>query len=95
MASANVTLGNVSREFECDGTERTATLNHKGGKLTNMGENSLDIWINEAAGTVDMTSGNATSVRIGSGGSHVLPPTCSSFTFKANGGSEYLKYTQE
>ena len=95
MASANVTLGgHTAREFEVDATERTATLQRAGGLLTNRGVNSLVIWVNENAGTVETTNGNESSVAIGAGGSHRLPATCRSFTFKASG-SEFLKYTLE
>lgn len=98
MASANVTLaGHTAREFEVDATERTATLRRAGGLLTNRGVNSKIVWINENAGTVETTNGNASSVAIGAGGSHRLPATCQSFTFKTalGDGSEFIKYTLE
>jgi hypothetical protein len=95
MSSSNKTLGSNSRDIECDNTERTNSLNIPGGLLTNRAKNGLTIWINENAGTVDNTDGNATSIPIGPGASYRLPHTCHAFTSRCFDGTEFLIYSRD
>ncbi len=86
-ASANVTVGGGGREIECDGTQRTATLNSRGGSILN--KSSASVWIQLDAGTVGTTSGDV-SIEIAQGTSIKLPETCVAFTFKTAGSTSYL-----
>ncbi len=85
--SAAVSLGSSGREFECDGTERLATVNAKGGSIYNKSTDS--VWINLEAGTVGTSSGGI-DIEIKTGVSIKLPSQCGSFTFKTAGGTSYL-----
>ena len=93
MASANVTLpGSSTYGFECDNTERTATLNGRGGYVFNT-DDTVTAYLNVDGGTV------ATSDPVGAAGLPVppgksvpLPYTCASFTFKS-ASSVFLQYT--
>lgn len=87
--SANVSLGSGGREVECDSTERTATVNVKGGSIYN--KSSGSVWVNLDAGTVGTTSGSV-SIEIAQGVSIKLPNQCGSFTFKTASGTSYLIY---
>lgn len=94
MASANQTLYASGKEFECDGTQRTATITGvSGGSITNL-SSSVTAYINVDGGTV------ATSDPTGDSGRSIpplstrkLPNTCRAFTFKA-GSSCYLSYSR-
>lgn len=92
MASANVTLaGSSEREFECDSTERTATLMNPGGYLVNK-HATVSVWINADNGTVSTTDGNATSVEIKPLATYRLPFTGYAFKFKTSASTSYLQY---
>ncbi len=88
-ASADITLGGSGREIECDGTQRVATLNARGGSILN--KSSASVWIQLDGGTVGTTSGSI-SIEVATGTSLKLPDTCSSFTFKTGGSTSYLIY---
>ena len=88
-ASANVTLGGNGREFECDTTQRTASMNVEGGSILNKSADS--VWVQLDAGTVGTTSGSI-SIEVATGTSLRLPLTCRSFTFKTAAGTSYLIY---
>jgi hypothetical protein len=92
MSSANQVLDGPA-EFEVDGTQHTATLESPGGYLYCTG--SADAVVNVNAGTVETTqpSGDDNIRVMKSVGTLVpLPRTCTSFTFKAAGGTtlQYL-----
>lgn len=87
--SADISLGSNGREVECDGTQRTATLNTHGGSIMNKSTGS--VWVSLDAGTVSTTSGG-TSVEVLQNMSIKLPSSCGSFTFKTASGTSYLVY---
>lgn len=86
--SANVTLRPLGREFECDTTQRTATLsNVRGGSIYNKSSDS--VWVDLNGGTV-VTSSGSTSIEVAQGTALRLPVECTSFTFKTASGTSYL-----
>ena len=90
MASANVTNGPAGREFECDSTQRLATLVVPGGTVSNTG--TVDAYINVDAGTAATSQPAGASGRTVSVGATVrLPRSCMSFTF-VSGSTTYLLY---
>ena len=91
MASANVTVSPAGYEFECDTTQRLATLVSPGGKVSNT--SAVDAFINVDGGTVTTTQPAGASGRsVPAGSTVVLPRTCMSFTFKTASGTAYLLY---
>ncbi len=87
--SADITLAGNGREVECDGTQRTATIQtgSQGGSIYN--KSSASVWVDLNAGTV-VTSSGSTSVEIAQGTSIRLPKQCNSFNFKTASGTSYL-----
>lgn len=92
MASANVTLGSMPHEFEADTTQRTATLNLRGGWLRNQHATEL-AFVNFDAGVVTVTqpSGYAHAT-LKPGQVIQIPPSCAAFTFDA-GASTFIQYS--
>ena len=88
-ASADVSLGSGGREFECDTTQRTATVNVRGGSILNKSTDS--VWVDFDAGTVS-TSNGGTSIELAQNTSVKIPQACGSFTFKTASGTSYIIY---
>ena len=93
MASSNQTLSDSGSEFEADGTQRIATLNVPGGRVTNTG--TVAAAINVDAGAVLVTQPCGASGRlVAVGDTVVLPDQCAAFTFKSTGASTWLLYSR-
>jgi hypothetical protein len=97
MASADITLpGSSSQEIVVDATQHKATLRRQGGSLINV--DAVDAIVNVEAATINSTTKGSLdpgSMVIKAGSPPVkLPLTCSSFTFKATGGTSII-YTPD
>ena len=95
MASANQTLAASGKEFECDNTQRTATISGvSGGYVRNL-DASVTAYLNVDGGTVATSNPTGDSGRSIPPGKVVqLPATCRAFTFKS-ASSIYLAYSKE
>lgn len=89
--SADVTLRGNGNEIECDGTQRTATVQANVVGCSIYNKSSASVYVDLNAGSV-VTSSGSTSIEIAQGTSIKLPKTCLSFTFKTAGSTSYLIY---
>ncbi|MBE7464811.1 MAG: hypothetical protein HS116_15155 [Planctomycetes bacterium] len=88
-----MTLGDTPREFEVDTTQRTGTVNSRGGWLTNTHATEA-VFVDTLAGTTATTQpAGVGHLVIKPGKSMPLQNTCAAFTFKA-GGTSYLLWTK-
>lgn len=89
-----MTLGDTPHEFEVDTTQRTATLNTRGGWLLNT-HGTEAAFVDTAAGTTATTQpAGVGHLVIKPGKALPVPITCGSFTFKA-AGTSFLQWTRE
>lgn len=94
MASANQTLSASGKEFECDNTERLATISGvSGGYVRNL-DGTVTAYLNVDGGTVATSNPTGDSGRsIPPGKVIALPNTCRTFSFKS-ASSIYLAYSK-
>lgn len=94
MASADITLGSSTCEFEVDTTVRTATLNHRGGWLrNNHATETIYLGINNSAPAVAQPVGEG-QVTLKAGVVMQLPAWCTAFKFDA-GAQSFLQYSPD
>lgn len=83
MASADVTLASEVHEFEVDATQRTATLNQRGGWIRNV-HATEPLFVNMRAATVTVaTPAGIAGATLRAGQSMKIPAHVTAFTFDA------------